>query len=403
MRTVTNNARGGFVLPAVIGALVIIALLITAGFFVAQQELRMGVANRHANMAFNIAQAGANEVLGNWNGFELGSIPIWDEAVIRQDFGTIGEWEVTIHNANNFVYFLTATGRTSNAGIWSGARRTIGIVTKMLFADIDPPGALTTTGDVNVFGNAVIDGNDDPPADWDGAGLCAGVDDTDMPGIVHDGGTMGGTVGKHLIGNPATQFDATVAPATFTDFGNLTWAELVALAQAEGKDMSTVADNLNSIGPIPSDGSGTLVCDEDAMTNWGDIDSADPCGSYFPLIYHGGGQVTPDGRQVTLSGGGQGQGILLVENNLVMNGGFTFYGIIITMGTFETTGNDNTVYGAVLAANGIVVDEDQGLGGNSQITYSRCAVQRSILNNANLSRARPVAERSWVDLTSAVN
>ena len=95
MRTVTNNARGGFVLPAVIGALVIIALLITAGFFVAQQELRMGVANRHANMAFNIAQAGANEVLDNWNGFQLGSIPIWDEAVIRHDFGTIGEWEVT--------------------------------------------------------------------------------------------------------------------------------------------------------------------------------------------------------------------------------------------------------------------------------------------------------------------
>lgn len=396
----TKHGERGFALPAVIGALVIILLLITAGFFVAGQELRMGVANRHANMAFNIAQAGANEVLANWNGYQLGNIAVWDETVISENFGTIGEWEVTIHNTNNFVYFLTSTGAVTNAGLWSGARRTIGIVTKMIFADIDPPGALTTTGDVKVFGNASINGNDDPPADWDGAGLCAGVDDTDMPGIVHDGGTMGGTEGQHLIGDPPTEFDATVAPATFTDFGNLTWAELVALAQAEGKDVTSVSNNLNSIGPA-LDGGGD--CDEAPLTNWGDIDSADPCGSYFPLIYHGSGQMVAGERYVTLSGGGQGQGVLLIEHNLVLNGGFTFYGIIITMGTFETTGNDNTVYGAVLAANGIVVDQDQGVGGNSSIQYSRCAVQRSILNNASLSKARPLAERSWVDLTAAVN
>lgn len=394
MISMTKSGERGFALPAVIGTLVIIGLLITAGFFVSQQELRMGVANRHANMAFNIAQAGANEVLANWNGYQLGNIPAWDETVISENFGTIGEWEVTIHNANNFVYFITSTGAVTNAGIWSGARRTIGLVTKMIFADIDPPGALTTTGDVKVFGNAVVDGTNAEPTDWGTAGVCSGVDPTDMPGIVHDGGTMTGTEGKHLIGDPPTQFDATVAPATFTDFGNMTYDELVALAIAEGKQVTSLGSPLNSVGPA-LDGGGD--CDEDVLSNWGDKDPGDPCASYFPLIYAGQMPL------LKLTGGGEGQGILLASGDIEFNGGFTFYGIIITKGRFSTTGNDNTVYGAVLAANGISVDEDTGIGGNSSIQYSRCGVQRAILNNAALSRARPIAERSWVDLTSAVN
>jgi hypothetical protein len=37
--------RGGFALPAAIGALVIMGLLVTAGFFTARQELRIGGAS----------------------------------------------------------------------------------------------------------------------------------------------------------------------------------------------------------------------------------------------------------------------------------------------------------------------------------------------------------------------
>jgi len=390
MRENRNNVRG-FVLPAVIGAIVIIGVLISVGFFLAQQELRMGVANRHANMAFNIAQAGANEVLANWNGYQLGNIAAWDETVINETFGSIGEWEVTIHNANNYVYFRTATGQVTNAGIWSGARRTIGIVTKMIFADIDPPGALTTRGKVKVYGNAQVDGSNEDPADWDAAGLCDAFSDDPLPGIINDGEAITGDPGKNILGTPPTQTDATLADDSFTDFGNLTWDELKALAIAEGKDLGT-ATPLNSIGPSLTG----AECNEADIMNWGDLDSADPCGAYFPLIYS---NANP---QLRLTGGGQGQGILLVERDLEMSGGFQFNGIIITMGTFSTVGNDNTVQGAVMASNGIALD-DTGLGGTSNIQYSRCAVQRAILNNANLSRARPIAERSWVDLTSAVN
>src|SRR5690606_198155 len=74
--------RGGFAMPAAIGALVIIGVLVTSGFFMARQELRIGVASNYTNMAVNIAQAGANEVMANWNGYQLGNIPIWGDTMI---------------------------------------------------------------------------------------------------------------------------------------------------------------------------------------------------------------------------------------------------------------------------------------------------------------------------------
>jgi len=43
------------------------------------------------------------------------------------------------------------------------------------------------------------------------------------------------------------------------------------------------------------------------------------------------------------------------------------------------------------------------VSGSSRIQYSRCAVTRAVLNNAAISRARPLEERSWVDLSAAIN
>jgi hypothetical protein len=96
-----------------------------------------------------------------------------------------------------------------------------------------------------------------------------------------------------------------------------------------------------------------------------------------------------------------GQGILLVDGDLELRGDFLFYGIIIVQGNFETQGNGNRIMGAVMASNGLL--DDQFVTGGSEITYSRCAVKRAILNNASLSRARPLAQRGWVDLTAVAN
>lgn len=380
--------RTGFAMPAAIGALVIIAALISAGFYMARQELRIGVASNHANMAVNIAQAGANEIMANWNGYQLGNIPVWGDTTLT-DTTDVGIWSVNITNTNNVIYYLDATGEVTQGGdLWSGATRNIGIVTRLLYADIDPPAALTTRGAVTVNGGASIVGTDATPAAW--SGYCSGT--TNKTGLMtNDTSAITTTGGASISGSPAYDQDSTIVDSTFTNFGDLDWAELTALAQLEGKDISAVGSNINQTLPA-LDGSGN--CDESVLTNWGDTLPSAPCGSYFPLIYH-------PGPELRIQSGGIGQGILLVDGTLDLRGNFVFYGIIIVQGSFETQGSGNRIVGAVLASNADV--DESSFTGTSAVQYSSCAIQRAILNNASLSRARPLAERSWIDLSSVLN
>ena len=74
---------------------------------------------------------------------------------------------------------------------------------------------------------------------------------------------------------------------------------------------------------------------------------------------------------------------------------------IITQGSFTTGNGTNTIYGSVMASN--AADLNQTLTGTAIIHYSRCAITRAVLNNNALSRARPLNQRSWVDLTAVAN
>jgi len=376
--------KGGFALPAAIGALVIIGILVTAGFYMARQELRIGVASNHANMAVNFAQAGANEVMANWNGYQLNNIALWSDTTITDTLDT-GIWSVSISKTSDHMFYLSATGEVTQGGdMWSGSSRTIGIVTKLLFADITPPAALTTMGEVKVHGTAEIIGTDEQPPGW--GGYCG--PDQDMPGLVVDDEDLIDDNGG-ISGTPPWEEDPTLALESFTNFGDMDWAELTTLAQLEGKDVTGLGLNISTVEPEVTGG----VCDTSEDTNWGDpSDPTAPCGAYFPLIYHGGSLRT--------QGGGVGQGVLLVEGDLDLRGGFIFHGIIIVQGSFETQGGE-TVYGAVMAGNAMV--DPLAFGGNSVIQYSSCGVHRALLNNASLSRARPLDQRSWVDLSTVVN
>lgn len=380
--------RSGFAMPAAIGALVIMATLVTAGFYMARQELRIGVASRYSHMAVNIAQAGVNEVMANWNGYQLGNIPMWGDTTITATTAE-GVWTVNIMNTNNVIYYLDSTGEVTEGGsMWAGATRNIGIVTRLIYADIDPPAALTTRGAVSVKGTSAIIGTDEVPAGW--GGYCGSLDD--KAGIVTNDASLVSTGGSgDIFGTPQVDEDSDLTTETFTQFGDLNWDELSTLAQLEGKDVSSWGSQINNTGPA-DDGAGN--CNESPLTNWGDIDPTQPCGSYFPLIYHGG----PD---LTIQSGGMGQGILLVEGDLELRGGFQFHGIIIVQGTFDMQGAGERVVGAVMASNADL--EPQSTTGGSEIQYSSCGVQRAILNNASLSRARPLENRSWIDLSAVLN
>jgi len=376
--------RRGFALPAAIGGLVIVGLLVTAGFYMARQEVRIGVASKHAAMAVNVAQMGANEVMANWNGYQLGQVPLWRDTTISDNTET-GLWTVKVTNLNGKVYFLDATGEVTEGGaLWSGATRRIGLVTRIIYANIDPPAALTTRGTTKLKGNSEVHGEDSDPSAW--GGYC--TTSKDKPGVVTNDTTgLSTTGGATISGSPPYQQDVNIVDSTFTNFGNMDWAQLVDVAKADGKDATSLIPTINQTLP---DSTGT-TCNTATLTNWGDPrDPAAACGAYFPLVYIGG--------DVTIQSGGFGQGVLLVDGNLDLRGNFEFYGIIIVQGALGVQGSGNRVWGGVMASN---ADFDpQSLTGGAVVTNSTCAVQRSILNNAALSRARPLQARSWIDLSS---
>jgi hypothetical protein len=124
------------------------------------------------------------------------------------------------------------------------------------------------------------------------------------------------------------------------------------------------------------------TCKETVNTNWGDPNHTLPCGSYFPVVH-----ITGSGT--TIINGGMGQGILLIDDNLKITGGFVYYGIIVVQGAITVAGGSQ-VYGGVLAED-VNLTTDM-FSGNSLIEYSSCAVQNA---QHFAPIIRPIASRSW--------
>jgi len=92
----------------------------------------------------------------------------------------------------------------------------------------------------------------------------------------------------------------------------------------------------------------------------------------------GAGQYTqttyvPGNLQIT--GGPQGNGVLIVNGDLDIHGGLEFYGLIIVKGVIKFTGGGSSqvnVYGAIIAGQESLVDNV--LGGSAVIDYDYCAL-----------------------------
>lgn len=382
------HERRGFALPAAIGALVIVGVLVTAGFYVARQEVRTGVASRFSAMAVNVAQSGANDVLINRTQ-ALTALAIGGKTTIV-DTADAGIVTTDVTRLAQRLFFLNTSATITEGGaLWSGATRRIGLVTRLTSANMNPPAALTTQGSLKVGGSSEVNGNDTIPDGW--SGLCDAGALTNKPGLLIDDTTNITTSGAKfdVAGNPPTQQDTTMTTASLLDFGEMTWEDLIALAE---KVYPVGTTTLNGIaGDSIAAGAG-YRCNTATSTNWGSPD--DPfgvCGNYFPIIYAKGS------LKIT---GGVGQGILLVEDNLDVQGGFEFYGPVWVKGELSTQGTGGHFNGGVVAAN-VDLGSSTVLG-DAVITYSSCAVTRAVLNNSALTKVRPLAMRSWVDLSNVI-
>ena len=361
-------------------AVVILEVLITGAIYMAQQEYRVGWSADQSLVAFNMTERGVAEVLTNWDAARYNGLPAWGSADTTGAFAD-GSWSATITKMTNSFYYVDVTGVVSRGGpLRAGASHEMGVIAHVTSADLDPPAALTTRGSILVRGDAEVIGQDVDPPLW---GMCT-EPPGDKPGIATDLTSTVGTQGQGTItGTPPVLQDPSIADSTFTQFGGVDWDEMILMA-----DVRPSPGSLN-IGPSLN-GNGT--CNTSDVENWGHPESpGHACENYFPIIFVNG--------DANIQAGGLGQGILLVAGDLNLRGNFSFYGVIIVQGSFETQGNGNRVYGGVLAGNATL--GGQILTGGSEVQYSNCAVQRAIFN-PSLTRARPLRNRSWVDVSYLV-
>ena len=144
---------------------------------------------------------------------------------------------------------------------------------------------------------------------------------------------------------------------------------------------------MNGIQPSTVNGD----CNTFDNANWGDPNRATPagpCESYFPIVYFQG-----DISTTAHISGGTGQGILLVDGNLVVDGGFVWYGPVIVRGSLTTQGTGGHFNGGVMAYDANL--NDNTVLGNATINYSGCANAAATSANALIRRMKV---RSWAEM-----
>lgn len=390
-----GSSRDGFALPAAIFAIAVVAILITGGFHMANQEHRVGLSSERSTQVFYLAEDGMGEALSNHRNLPSGfwSGGKWNYGTSITVSGARGEAVVRAQQVNDDgLYYVMSTGQIQEGP--STAQNSVGVMLRRGTAEINVDAALTTQGDVRLRGSAEIHGTDALPSAWgtlDGCGAGPA-----KPGVVvGEEGSVDVGGDAELTGDPPWEEDETIGDHTFQDFGGTTWDQLINAADHTFPGGVSITDIEASL-----DGDGN--CNYADQFNWGFPyykDDPDhqfaPCHDHFPIIYVEG--------NLSLQSNGYGQGVLLVEGNADLRGSFNFYGIVIVQGLLETQGGGGTgsprIYGGAMARNADL--ERQSYVGGSVIHYSSCVIQQTLEHASGLTWIEPLAHRSWVDATGA--
>lgn len=375
----------GVALPLALFTLVIAAVMITAVFWVARLEQRMGYNSIASTQASEAAEAGASNTVANWI-TSYGGMANGDTIVIGPTAtGSRGVYTVKVRRLNTSLYLVQSEGKVMVAG-QPVTRRQVARLIRLLSPEIYPNAALTTRMAMELKDSARIDGNDNVPFGW---GISCGGSFPDVYGVVDSAGAVnshGSCPGPGCVTGDPDPFRTSsfmARTSVYNDFGSVDFATLAGAADKILAPGATVTGT----APFPTSGMGP--CQTSLASNWGDGD--DPmgrCGNYFPIIYAQG--------DLTLQGPGVGQGVLLVQGDLNFAGApgsslFKFRGIIVVQGTITAT--HGQVLGTVMVAgNGF---GSNVIGGDMEIRYSHCGVDRSATGAAI---ADPLRERGWIQL-----
>lgn len=371
-RHVTGN-RQGVALPMAIFALVVIGVLVGASFFIGRQEQIVGRNTVRVQQAFAAAEGGMQQAVVLWDPQVYNGLAVGDSATFGGTLTGTGWYRGSVKRLNSLLFLARSEGFSTD----SATRQQIGMLLRLRPVEVDITAALRTQGQVRVGGSSYTNGNDNLPSGWTG---CPALEPP-LPGIQmpdSSGGNFStsGCGGLSCIaGNPKIDEDTTITTATLTTFGDATFDDW--------RDLATkrITGGTRRIEPSVTGG----ACNRADPNNLGaPLSPTSACGGYFPVTWVEG--------DLNINGV-QGQGVLIVNGDLDVQGGFEFFGPVLVRGRLSTQGTGGHFNGGVIAAN---VDLDQNtILGNAVISYSSCAIARALQNSAP---AAPLRSRSWVNL-----
>ncbi len=374
-----NPQRAGYALLAAIFSIIVVSLLALTGLYVARNDADANTGLHRGWKAFYAADAGTGEVLATWNdsiaralspgdSFATGwrtldNGAVYRTSVLRVDDGT-----------STTLLRLRTVGR-ADPGLT--AQRTI-----VAMATVGP-----YVGDVASIqgggnndqahlklglGPTLVSGRDTIPAGWEGA--CPGSL-RNKPGLSwKDENKINIGPGSTVEGDPPVEIDPSID--NNFEWGGYSFDELAAMAD------HTIGTTALSVQPTLTEGGD---CDTSDWSNWGaPEDPSSPCFSHMPIIY------APANLDI-LNGPSVGQGILLVEKGLKIEGDFTFYGLIMVKEKTDLLEDNVTIYGGIM-----VGQELQMLG--STVRYSQCALGRTLEELGIAGRIQRLAGRYWFQI-----
>jgi hypothetical protein len=252
-------------------------------------------------------------------------------------------------------------------------------VLRLRIPTIRTQAAIVVNGSAFTSGNAHIHGGNLAPTGW-----ASCVPGPDVAGImVPQNGNVIRTGSDEILGNPAIKkSDLASDSLNYVRYGDETWNTLAAMA------IDVTDQGPNDIGP---DSLANGACNKWNRGNWGEpwrdrAQVINACRNYFPiLISHG---------SLDLRGNGRGQGILLVEGDLIVNGTFEWYGIVIVRDDILRGTGNAQLFGSVMARNENPSDRGD-VGGNTTYQYSSCAIERAMRGSAQVVQAK---KRAWAEL-----